>query len=79
MILVDKTTEQPLKKGFKYKTFDGEQMLLVGGTPPHKESSTGFVTVALVVDPEDESMDIREYYAGVLNAKWIFDPALVSN
>jgi len=73
MILVDATTNEPLRLGGIYKSSDGEELLLVNGTPPHKASSSGFVQVAHKVPQGTElmNMDIREYYAGVIGAKWV--------
>lgn len=81
MVLVEAKTYEPMLSGRKYKTFDGDEVLLVDGTPPHKPSSSGFVHIVHKVPQgiEFTNMDIREYYAGVIGAKWVLPEEVVVN
>ncbi len=64
MILVDAKTKQPIEKGAKRKDFRGDELIVVGGTPPHKPGSTGRVSV-------DGGQGEEEYYPGVVDAVWV--------
>lgn len=63
-LLVTKDDHRPAVFGGVYKSFRGEDMKLKGGTPPHKPSSTGKITVL-------ENGITREYNPGVLMLEWI--------
>ena len=51
--------------GAWYKVHNGGMVTPIGGTAPHKSSSTGRVEVA------DEKQNSREYFPGVINAEWV--------
>jgi hypothetical protein len=59
-ILVDEKTNVPVKMNQMIVSFRGEEMKLLGGSPPYKPSSTGKVWV-----------ENGEYYPGVFNLKWV--------
>jgi hypothetical protein len=40
-LLIDSVTQKSVKVGDKRETFRGEKVIMSGGTPPHKPSSTG--------------------------------------
>lgn len=71
MVLVSEKDNTPLEIGKQYMAFDGEVLLLLGASPPHKPSSSGFVTVASKVEPDVLSCDVTEYYVSVIGAKWV--------
>lgn len=60
-VLVDKSTQQPIKVGQQCEDFRGETDTLVGGRAPHKEGSAGFVW----------TKDGAEYYASVYGCEWV--------
>jgi hypothetical protein len=64
MMLVNATTGMPVHVGDVARTFRGEVVTVLGGSPPHKPESTGRVQVE--IDGHD-----MEYYPGVIDAKWI--------
>jgi hypothetical protein len=65
-VLRHEKTLQELIVGQTVTDFRGEVHTLIGGRPPHKASSQGFVYLQW----EDTS---AEYYAGVIGAKWCFE------
>ena len=52
---------KPVLAGTPYADFRGDTAIIIGGTPPHKSSSNGFVHTAAGA----------EYYAGVFDMKWV--------
>lgn len=54
--------------GSHYADFRGEMAKLVGGQPPHKPSSSGFVHVERVDGPVKS---VIECYAGVFDMEWM--------
>jgi hypothetical protein len=64
--LVHEKTLANVCLGDTLETFRGEKVILKGGTPPHKPSSTGRVRVSS--DPEHSG---SEYYPSVCGLKWV--------
>lgn len=62
--LWDKNSDMEMPWGETLRTRDGEEFELVGGTPPHKPSSAGFVRV---IDDDGEK---RELYPHVFDLEW---------
>ena len=58
--LVHKDTSAPVQVGETVKSFRGDEQIVLGGTPPHKPSSSGKVWV-----------ENAEYYPDVFGLKWI--------
>ena len=58
--LVHNDTKAPAQVGEIVKSFRGDEQTLLGGTPPHKPSSSGKVWV-----------ENAEYYPEVFNLKWV--------
>ena len=67
MRLLDKTTGKELIIGEIVHDFRNDPHVLIDARPPHKPSSTGFVTLRSM----DEYASLREYYAGVIDAEWV--------
>lgn len=59
-------TGQPVAMGEIGETFRGEAVTIIGGTPPHKPSSTGRVTIKSI-----EGGWEQEYFPSVVGCKWI--------
>lgn len=66
MKLFNKTTGKELTIGEVVHDFRDEPHILIDARPPHKPSSSGFVTLRSM----DEHAFVAEYYAGVINAEW---------
>lgn len=66
MKLTSKTTGQELIIGSVVHDFRNEPHILIDARPPHKPSSSGFVTLRSM----DEHAFTHEYYAGVIDAEW---------
>lgn len=65
-ILIAKSDQEPVIKGqdlLSRREGEGPYTLL-GGTPPHKPSSTGRVHV------RDENMNFREFFPTVFDLEW---------
>lgn len=60
-VLINEKTEQPVAIGEKIVSFRGLEAILLGGSPPHKPSSSGKVWV-----------ENAEYYPSVFGLKWIW-------
>lgn len=73
--LVNETTGEPVEHGSEVKTFRGETMVLTGGTPPHKPSSTGRVSVRPKSPPDSSESNFQdsslEFYPNVVGLKWV--------
>jgi hypothetical protein len=67
MRLLDKTTNKELIIGEIVHDFRNDPHVLIDARPPHKPSSTGFVTLRSM----DEHAFVAEYYAGVIDAEWV--------
>lgn len=67
MKLISKTTGQELTIGSVVHDFRNAAHILIDARPPHKPSSTGFVTLRSM----DEHAFTHEYYAGVIDAEWV--------
>jgi hypothetical protein len=68
-VLVDEKTGQPVTVNTMVGLAGRDTMVkLVGGNPPHKFGSTGFVFVEY---PDAPRMGVVEYYAGVIGCKWV--------
>jgi len=65
VLILDDDTGKCVLKGEKHGTGRGEAFQVKGGTAPHKPSSTGKVW------GYTEDGMCREYYPGVINAKWV--------
>lgn len=65
--LVWQASNGDAEKGEVLTCFRGEYYVLMGGTPPHKPSSTGRVWVRLLDNPEWN----REFFPSVFDLKWI--------
>lgn len=59
--LIHEKTGKPVVFGESYMDFRGEFNIIVGGTPPHKPSSTGRV----------ETSFGSTYFPCVFNMKWV--------
>jgi len=66
MRLVNKTTRKELIIGDVVHDFRNQPHILIEARPPHKEGSSGFVTLRSM----DEHAFVAEYYAGVIDAVW---------
>lgn len=65
MRLVDKDTGLPIAIGDNVNSFRGEEAIVTGGTPPHKEGSTGRVDVRW------SGLDSSgSYFPSVFNLEW---------
>lgn len=64
-ILVDTITGEPVSVGDIVTDFRGDEAVILGGTPPHKPSSTGRVYVR-----STEGDWSGEYFPSVYNLKW---------
>jgi hypothetical protein len=64
--LLSKTTGIELVIGDIVHDFRNEPHVLVDARPPHKPSSSGFVTLRSM----DEHAFVAECYAGVIDAEW---------
>jgi len=60
-LLVHSNTQQPVEDGEVVLDFRGEADTIIGGRPPHKPSSGGFVWTA----------GNRELYPDVFGLKWV--------
>ena len=69
--LVDKKTGAPVRYSEVRPDFRGDRRMVVGGTPPHKPSSTGRISV---VDPlsESEYPDSQEFFPTVVGCAWVW-------
>jgi hypothetical protein len=67
MKLISKTTGKELIIGEVVHDFRNDPHVLIDARPPHKEGSSGFVYLRSM----DEYASLREYYAGVIDAKWV--------
>lgn len=56
--------------GGEYETFSGEKVILSGGRPPHKPSSTGKVYLRHA----DGTPALGEFYPSVIKLKWVEVP-----
>ena len=65
MILRNVQTGETAKLGEIYADFRGDEWVLEGGRPPHKDSSSGHVWVR---KPEGGSQ--REFYPFVIGMAW---------
>jgi hypothetical protein len=61
--LVREGTNTPVAIGETIVSFRGLETILLGGSPPHKPSSSGKVWV-----------ENAEYYPSVFNLKWVETP-----
>jgi hypothetical protein len=66
MRLLDKTTRKELIIGEIVHDFRNDPHVLIDARPPHKEGSSGFVTLRSM----DEHAFVAECYAGVIDAEW---------
>lgn len=57
---------QPVRVGDQLTDFRGDNMEVTGGTPPHKEGSTGRIDAR-----EPGTTDSAQYYPGVVNCAWV--------
>ena len=64
--LVSKATGAPVLRGTAATTFRGESVVVVGGRPPHKPSSTGRI---YCVRPNDPSY-VSEWFPSVCDLTW---------
>lgn len=65
-ILVDENDDKEVKLPIDRKTFRGEPVTVVSGTPPWKPSSTGRVYVT----GEGMGTSGSEFYPSVVDLKW---------
>ena len=65
MILKNVQTGEAAELGGIYADFRGDEWVLEGGRPPHKDGSSGFVWVR---KPEGGSQ--REFYPFVIGMAW---------
>ena len=68
MKLVYESNYQPVLVGDITKTFRGDLVKVLGICEPYSPASTGRVIVQFVSDHPDNG---REFYPGVIGAKWI--------
>lgn len=59
--LIEEKTGAAVVFGESYPDFRGDLEIIVGGTPPHKPSSTGRVETSVGMT----------YFPGVFNLKWV--------
>jgi hypothetical protein len=64
--LLSKTTGIELLVGDIVHDFRNDPHVLIDARPPHKPSSSGFVTLRSM----DEHAFVAEYYASVIDAEW---------
>lgn len=64
--LVDKTGK-PMKRAAYITDFRGDRFILLGGTPPHKPSSSGRVLVKFY---DDDCPQQWEFFPSVFNLVW---------
>jgi len=67
MRLINKTTRKELVVGEVVHDFRDQPHVLIDARPPHKPSSSGFVTLRSM----DERAFVAECYAGVIDAEWV--------
>lgn len=65
--LVDKATNEPMSPYTPVLDFRNDEFILIGGSPPHKEGSTGRVYVR---HPDDDCHQSWEFYPSVFNLVW---------
>jgi hypothetical protein len=70
-VLVDSAGDR-LNVGDSTVDFRGDFVTIVGLRPPHKEASSGHVTLA-TPNGDGEGEFRAEYYAGVINAHWVHE------
>jgi len=63
-ILVEEESLEPIQLNSKHKCGNGEPYVVIGGNPPHKPSSSGFVWVRT-------KNDMREFYPVFFNMKLV--------
>ena len=63
--VLDHENGKSTKQGETLTSFRGTTATLLGGTPPHKPSSTGRVYV------RDANGNCQEFFPSVFNLKWI--------
>ena len=66
MKLINKTTRKELTVGEVVHDFRDAPHVLIDARPPHKPSSSGFVTLRTMCD----KAFVAEYYASVIDAEW---------
>jgi hypothetical protein len=64
--LVDELDGSQIMEGDQRVTFRNEWVIVCGGRPPHKPSSSGFVYVS-------GGVGTCEFYPSVVGAKWVED------
>ena len=67
MRLINKTTRKELVVGEVVHDFRDQPHVLIDARPPHKPSSSGFVTLRSM----DEHAFVAECYASVVDAEWV--------
>ena len=60
-LLIDSYTQRSIKRGDILVSYKGEAYVIMGGSAPHKPSSTGRVRTA----------QGREFFPSVVNCVWI--------
>lgn len=66
--LINRNTKEPMTKGLILPTRTDTKVMLLGGTPPHKEGSTGRVHV---VHLGPDACTPAEYFPSVVEAHWV--------
>lgn len=70
-VLVDADTGEIAGRDLRVVSAHGEEVMLIGGRPPHKPSSSGKVWISYDQDVEYEYMDgSTEFYPSVFGLRW---------
>lgn len=74
-LLCDSKTRKPLEKDQLIANFRGEQFRVVGGCPPRKPGSVGYIDVAFIDDEQGQTP--WSYYVTVFNAVWLGEQEVI--